>query len=1024
MKRIILLMVCMLFILPIVSAINWDNGIDYKNNNMTVEIENGYFFGLGDWFGFNEKLGEATLLSHKTPDEIIQVYEGEVLTLYYNLTFNESYKGGLGEVEFTNLNNNKEVERNYSFAIVTLAYCEDVVHANLSKNTLCYDNEWEIINNTNIPKGNSVIGLIVDVQKNDLIDAVWTIAGKKISRHAGFTAFEDVLSWDLTGTDSAPTGITSNGSDVFTCANTLMHHYLADGTFVNSIATSDSGSDTCQGMTNNGTTLLTGDITDKLFYFWTMNMTFLYTTPMNAGVNSPRGVCMNGSDIMQVTVTGDQVWMYEQLNGNDIRNWDTLQYGGGGIQSIACNESHIWLAHNDINGLVTQHLSDGTPTINFTLNASNDGPTGLDLELFVNSEFFWVSDNENQKAYKYGSGLFDPSLFAMTSTLNLPLNNTLTTNVSVVFNSTIEVTNANITNATFLMWHSNGSLFNSSTNFLTGNLSNTTSFNVTNFVADNFVWNVQACAINVTGTSCIVASSNFSFNWVAFTENSQTFNATAFETSQETFVLNISTGGTEIVTADLFYNGANEGAGTKTGTDAEAIFSKTLSVPKIITGVVNKSFNWIITIGSLGTSNSTKNNQTVFPINLSLCNAAISVPYINFTFKNETINQEDVNASFVSTWNYWLDVQSLNKSLSFSNSTTNPAYNFCFSPPSRAVNIVTDIAYNNPESQQRVFSLTSLLSNVTAFQTLYLLPTIKGLFAQFRAEDTVGNVLSLVKATITRTLGGSPITSVVDFTDSSGLVVMFLDPDILYTAVFSKSGFLDNTFTFVPITDQRVVIMGGTTITNVSGTEIPLNTTWQITPINGTLLNNSNVRFGFNVTSAQTISLISQNITNSSGAQLLFNSNAGQGFISGTINTGNLTRINGIFIIKTANETITISKTWFVGIEFLGDYSLKRQMGFYLDYGFSDFWRLLIVLAVIFGVVIFMTTGEITDTAESKIAAVTLLVWIFSFLGWLDNPVVVAQTGLAQFSQQFGIAILTTFGASYFVMRRLFIRRI
>ena len=76
-----------------------------------------------------------------------------------------------------------------------------------------------------------------------------------------------------------------------------------------------------------------------------------------------------------------------------------------------------------------------------------------------------------------------------------------------------------------------------------------------------------------------------------------------------------------------------------------------------------------------------------------------------------------------------------------------------------------------------------------------------------------------------------------------------------------------------------------------------------------------------------------------------------------------------------------------------------------------------------------MTRGELVDTSESKIIIVTLLVWAFSLVGWLDTGLVSASTSaditkLAQFSNQFGIAIITTVFTTYFTLRRVFIRKL
>ena len=75
-----------------------------------------------------------------------------------------------------------------------------------------------------------------------------------------------------------------------------------------------------------------------------------------------------------------------------------------------------------------------------------------------------------------------------------------------------------------------------------------------------------------------------------------------------------------------------------------------------------------------------------------------------------------------------------------------------------------------------------------------------------------------------------------------------------------------------------------------------------------------------------------------------------------------------------------------------------------------------------------MSQKEIVETSESKIAVTLLLVWAFSIVGWLDTGLATSTTNsginrLAEFSNQYGIAILSTGATMFFIMRRVFIRR-
>jgi len=213
-----------------------------------------------------------------------------------------------------------------------------------------------------------------------------------------------------------------------------------------------------------------------------------------------------------------------------------------------------------------------------------------------------------------------------------------------------------------------------------------------------------------------------------------------------------------------------------------------------------------------------------------------------------------------------------------------------------------------------------------------------------------------------------------------------------------------------------------------NGTTIARGLSYTISPINGTLANNTNVNFSLLASSNETITLMSLNITNATNTQLLFTNATSAGLISGILNTGNQTVLIGTYIIQTATETISVKKIYIIGTQFEGDYSIYRQFTLFTTYGFSDFIRILFVVFFISAVMIFLTRREVIDTSESKVIVATLLIWAFSLVGWLDTGLVSStdSTGinrLSQLSNQFGIAIVSSGIAVFFILRRVFIRR-
>jgi hypothetical protein len=201
MKKILLLMFCMILLIGNVSAgilTEWNDKLDYENNDMTVVITN--------WFGLGEKLGEATLTSHSSATEIRKVLPGENrAVMYYEFNDWEKYPNGLGKVIFKNMRDEgNEVTRDYYFAKAiyeTQTYpryerdCKNVLlgngtieqqctQINTENKSLTIIRSWEKLETNEIPTGNTTIGLITEVKSGDYFDGVWTIAGKKVVRHA------------------------------------------------------------------------------------------------------------------------------------------------------------------------------------------------------------------------------------------------------------------------------------------------------------------------------------------------------------------------------------------------------------------------------------------------------------------------------------------------------------------------------------------------------------------------------------------------------------------------------------------------------------------------------------------------------------------------------------------------------------------------------------------------------------------------------------------------------------------------
>ncbi len=619
-----------------------------------------------------------------------------------------------------------------------------------------------------------------------------------------------------------------------------------------------------------------------------------------------------------------------------------------------------------------------------------------------------------------------------TMALNSPANDTTFTVPDITFNASVSsIDNVNLTNATILIYSDATTLFDQSNISVTGDsVINESIFNIGNFAVGTYFWNIEICGIadNVTAsTVCNQGVTNRTLT-VEHGEIETSFNFFTYETEQETFQSNISlVGGSTITSVNLIYNGTSSSATSALITGSNFTLQSTIDIPTSAIG--ENTTQWFFSVNlNTGQQNFTSRNQSVGAINLSIFGVvSAALPYMNFTFSNETVAQEAVSATASTTWTYFLGSGTVNKTLNFVDATENFNYSFSFAPQNRTIQADLIFDYNNGESQQRRFQPALLtLTNTTLNQVLFLLPTSDGIFQQFVTQTLIGNTVQQVIFVINRTIGGSPTEIASGVTDDSGFTSIFLNPDFSYNALFTKVGFVPNAFSFTPSSQLRTVIMGSGESVVGNGSQISQSTNYTIFPVNSTLNNGTAFTFGFNVSSSQTITQITMNITNISGFQVGFQSNAGQGFISQSINTGENRTFIGTFSYSTANETITVTKRWVIATDFIGDYSIFRQGTLYLSYGFRDFIRFFIVVVIIFGVLAFMTSGEVIDTSESKIAVALMLVWAFSIIGWLDTGLIINSGQpnlnlLSQFSNQYGIAILSTSAGTFFIFRRIFI---
>ena len=470
-------------------------------------------------------------------------------------------------------------------------------------------------------------------------------------------------------------------------------------------------------------------------------------------------------------------------------------------------------------------------------------------------------------------------------------------------------------------------------------------------------------------------------NFLAF-ESLRVFNTSSFETATETFYLNITTNGSVPTDIKLIYNGTSY-SGTATNTFGNDYnISRTIDVP---TAVGNKNFFFNFTIAGIEVSSP---NSTQI-INLtSFVNCIAGTPFINISFKNETILEELVTATISSSWNYWLGTGTIFKTLSFSNATENSYYTFCLSGVNRTLETNVSLTYSNSISQQRNFGNDFTLTNTTTSQTLFLLPTAEGVYVTFQVVNIAEQPISGVSSNVTK--AGTFIAS--GTTDDAGTISYFLDPDASYVFTFFKSGYDIYVTTLTPTQTTFTIVLGGESV--VEENDYTRGITYSIVPSAISLVNNTNTFFNFTLTSTYwDVEEFGFNLTDQNSV-LLNSTNAftNGGTVFVLHNTSNNTRIIMTFF-WTIDGNVSIGSTFWTVLDSSGTgfglTTFFSHLGEYLDtemFGLNSNSMVILIYIIIF-IAVGIMSFKYGMTSPATISLVIFgLVFLFeSHLGWIPS---------------------------------------
>ena len=499
--------------------------------------------------------------------------------------------------------------------------------------------------------------------------------------------------------------------------------------------------------------------------------------------------------------------------GNIVNFWMSVRKGvGDTLENVTFVLNNMDYPIADISGT------------NFSTNVTIPNITG-------NTTYYWKFD--------FGEGFFNSTIYNLTVdsppviTINLPTNTTyyLTSsspNVTINFS----VADNNFANATYNV---NGTNMTSLSNETQVNL------NLSTGTYNLYVWTIDNSGL--TDYETLV------FSVKNLNQLTPTYTSSIYETQGTSYVVNLTDlYNTNLSAVTLFINGSSY-----TPTQSGYIWNYTRQSPANYLN--NISLIWQLTYSGVNYNTSTY-YQTISPIQFGLCNATLTVPYWNISFKDEN-TLSSINGTLQgSTFVYYLGNGTANKTLSYSVSTNASSYRFCSLPADRPYYVLPDVNYLLTGYPTRIYNPSLLtLTNSTTNTTLYLLNSADGIYVTFITASTSNTPISGVDIEITRVLGGSTTTIFSGLTDSAGSVTIWLNPNYGHTITASKTGYTTNTQTIKPTQSQYTLTME-TGLDDYEYVSDRKGLKWFAFPSSGVIKTTNYTLFGYNV-SAKNDNLVS-----------------------------------------------------------------------------------------------------------------------------------------------------------------------
>ncbi len=793
MKKIILLMLCIVLLVGTVSAWNWDNSKSYDEKTKTVTIKNGCVLGicLGD---------DISTIKLNTP-LVYKVPLGNQKVAEFTINNFKNGNDVFNNLEFFNLRkDNEKFERDYDYKYKTTikvpkykTVCDKGFSANRTAiDTNCRQEQtgfkdeivWEELDiNDELPKGKITIGIFTEVLKGDKVEWIPTLFGVEIGEWAAWSAslLVDVTNayhfnessgniLDYAGSDDGtPDGISYGETPPSNLLGAVGFIHGSNDVVFNSGITGDTTA-TVMGWFN--TTYAAGDnqyiminTDDGLDRGWGFGLRSGDNSVLVAGVAWGTGG----------TNANDGAW-HSYMVTRDGSQYDLYLDGGSSPISSLTNAGGIFGSDNVMGGATTSLGYEG-----------HQSETAFFSSVKTNADFVEFHNSGNGLPYKL--------LVSPTITLNFPIDNYDSIETDITFNGTVyDILGNDIVNVSLYI---NGVL----------NETNSSGINNTNYIFAKTLsdgdhnWTYEACD---DSGGCQIATTR-SLTILRIVINSQTYNNETIEGATETFIANITLrGGEFLIEANLNYNGTSKSATASSLGDETFNLISTFTIPSVIADV-NLTFFWMITL-TTGQINLSSFNQTVKNIGIDNCTAYSTVIF-NYTIVDEENQNQLVGNTDNTSLELNIEIFNLDKSVSVLNfstsyNQTNPSA-VCLS-----INLTNDtiyvldstVKYNADGYVPEYYNIQNFeLKNSSIPQEINLFDLLEDDSTEFQITFKDSNFVATENALIqiNRQYVSEGLFKTVEIpkTDSNGQTVAHLvEKNIVYNILVLKEGVILGTF--------------------------------------------------------------------------------------------------------------------------------------------------------------------------------------------------------------------------------------